>query len=406
MPAFDYVALTAAGARRRGVTEADSEAQARARLREQGLVPLEIRTARHSVGPTAGQGSLFRRGPNLSGDQVVLFTRLLGTLLNSGLPLDDALTGLAKQASNADFQRIALDVRARVLEGQGLAVGLDQFPRAFPAVYRATIAAGAQTRHLPAVLNRLADFMEERQAMRQRLRLALIYPVVLSVVAFAVVIGLLTFVVPEVVKVFEQMERELPPLTRYLIATGDFLRAYGLVLLAALLVAGWSVTALLRKPAVRLVADRLLLRLPIAAGLIQDADSARFARTLSILLGSGLSMLEALHIALAAIANHATRIEVEGAIERVREGASLSQSLARVTGLRPLLAHLVANGEQSGELPRMLDSSAEAHERGLQTRLAIALGLAEPALILIMGSVVLVIVLAILLPIFDMNRLT
>lgn len=405
MPAYDYLALTASGARRRGVTEADSEAQARARLREQGLMPLEIRTARQSAGP-AGPGSLLRRSPHLSGDQVVLFTRLLGTLLNSGLPLDDALTGLAKQASNNDFQRIALDIRARVLEGQGLAVGLDQFPRAFPAVYRATIAAGAQTRHLPAVLNRLADFMEERQAMRQRLRLALIYPLVLSVVALAVVIGLLTFVVPEVVKVFEQMERELPPLTRYLIATGDFLRVYGLVLLAALLVAGWTVVTLLRRPALRLLADRLLLRLPIAAGLIQDADSARFARTLSILLGSGLPMLEALHIALAAVANRATRIEVEAAIERVREGASLSQSLARVSGLRPLLAHLVANGEQSGELPRMLDSSAEAHERGLQTRLAIALGLAEPALILIMGSVVLVIVLAILLPIFDMNRLT
>ncbi|MEX2482180.1 MAG: type II secretion system inner membrane protein GspF [Gammaproteobacteria bacterium] len=406
MPAFDYVALTAAGARRRGVTEADSEHQARARLREQGLLPLEIRTARRSAAGTAPQSSLFGRGPHLSGDQVVLFTRLLGTLLNSGLPLDDALTGLAKQATDANFKRIALDVRARVLEGQGLAAGLDQFPRAFPAVYRATIAAGAQTRHLPAVLTRLADFMEERQAMRQRLRLALIYPLVLSVVATAVVIGLLTFVVPEVVKVFDQMERELPPLTRYLIATGDFLRAYGVFLAAALLAGAWAVVALLRRPALRFAADRLLLRLPIAAGLIQDADSARFARTLSILLGSGLNMIEALRIAQAAVANRATRREVEAATERVREGAALSQSLGRVTGLRPLLAHLVANGEQSGELPRMLDSSAEAHERGLQTRLAVALGLAEPALILLMGSIVLVIVLAILLPIFDMNRLS
>jgi len=402
MPAYDYLALDGGGARKRGVTEADTEQQARQRLREQGLVPLEIRAARRGA---AGRASPGGRGPRLSGDQVVLFTRLLGTLLNSGLPLDDALTGLAKQATDADFKRVALDVRARVLEGQGLAAGLEQFPRTFPAVYRATVAAGAQTRYLPQVLARLAEFLEERQAMRQRMRLALIYPAVLTVVAVAVVTGLLAFVVPEVVKVFDQMERALPPITQALIATADFVRAYGLVVLAVVLALGYSLRVLLRRPRVRLAADRLLLGMPLVGAMVRDADAARFARTLSILLGSGLAMIEALRIAAAAVTNRVTREAVDGAIERVREGAALSQGLARVDGFPPLLAHLVANGEQSGELPRMLDSSAEAHERGMQARLAVAMGLAEPLLILLMGALVLVIVIAILLPIFDMNRI-
>ncbi|MGR8921743.1 MAG: type II secretion system F family protein, partial [Gammaproteobacteria bacterium] len=351
-----------------------------------------------------GSGA-WRLGPRLSGDQTVLFTRLLGTLLNAGLPLDDALTGLARQSDDANFKRIALDVRARVLEGQGLAAGLDQFPRTFSEVYRATVGAGAQTRHLPQVLARLADYMESRQVLRQRLRLALIYPAVLTLVAIAVVAGLLVFVVPEVVRVFEQMERELPALTRYLIATGEFARAYGAAVLLGLVVLAWPLRWALARPRVRLGLDRLLLGLPFSGPLTRDADAARFARTLSILLSSGLPMLEALGIARAAVGNRVTRAALGGAIERVREGASLSQGLARVGGFPPLLAHLVANGEQSGELPRMLDSSAEAHERGLQTRLTVAMNLAEPLITLIMGGVVLVIVVAILLPIFDMNRL-
>ena len=193
MPAFDYLALTASGARQRGVTEADTEQQARQRLRDQGLVPLSVEYSRRTSangGATRG----FKRSARLGGDQVVLLTRLLGTLLNSGLPLDDALTALSKQSESSDFKRVALDIRARVLEGHGLAAGLDQFPRIFPPVYRATIAAGAQTRHLPTVLARLADFMEERQRVAQRLKVAMIYPTVLTVVAIAVVSGLLGYV--------------------------------------------------------------------------------------------------------------------------------------------------------------------------------------------------------------------
>ena len=405
MPAFDYVALDAGGSRRRGIAEADSEAQARQRLRDQGLVPLEVHATRRAPG-SGGASLRSARGIRLSGDQVVLFTRLLGTLLGSGLPLDDALTGLARQTADANFKRVALEIRARVLEGQGLGAGLEQFPRTFPAVYRATVGAGAQTRYLPQVLARLADFMDQRQAMRQRLRLALIYPVVLTLVAILVVTGLLAFVVPEVVKVFDQMERELPLVTRLLIDTGDFVRAWGVLALAVLILGALAARWLLRQPRVRLVVDRVLLRLPLSGALIAEADGARFARTLAILLDSGLPMIDALRIAAAAVANTATRGDVDAAIERVREGAALSQGLSRVRGFPPLLAHLVANGEQSGELPRMLDSAAEAHERGMQGRLSVLLGLAEPLLILAMGGIVLLIVIAILLPIFDMNRLS
>lgn len=398
MPAFDFLALDSHGSRRRGVTEADSEAQARQRLRDQALVPLEIRPAR------AGGGGA-RRGPRLSASERVLFTRLLGTLLASGLPLDDALTGLARQADGANFKRVALDVRARVVEGQGLAEGLAQFPATFPEIYRATVAAGSQTRHLPTVLARLADFLEARQAMQQRLKLALIYPAVLTVVAVAVVGGLLGFVVPEVVKVFEQMERELPLLTRALIATGDFARAHGLLVIVALLVVAYGLRRALLLPRVRLSVDGWILKLPLLGAFVRESDASAFARTLAILLGSGLPMLDALRIATAGVANRRTRQEGREVLERVREGAALSRALARARGFPPLLAHLVGSGEQSGDLPAMLDTSAEAHERAMEARLAVALGLAEPALILLMGAIVLVIVIAILLPIFEMNRL-
>ena len=233
----------------------------------------------------------------------------------------------------------------------------------------------------------------------------MIYPAVLTVVAIAVVSGLLGYVVPEVVKVFAQMNRELPALTRGLIAVSGFMRTWGWLLVLGLIGLGFATRAFFARPGPRLARDHFVLRLSLLGTLIREADAGRFARTLAILLGSGLSMLEALRIAAKSVGNTATLRELEAAIERVREGAALSQGLARVAGFPPLLAHLVANGENSGELPKMLDSAADAHERSMQLKIAVMMGLAEPLLILLMGAVVLVIVLAILLPIFDMNRL-
>jgi general secretion pathway protein F len=403
MSAFEYTALEANGRKTRGLAEADSERHARRLLRERGLVPLSVAptSAKAKVDAPTGAGSRLRLGT----PQVVLFTRLLGSLLESGLPLDDALSAIARQSSEDTLRRVVLDVRARVLEGQTLASAIGQFPRAFPEVYRATVGAGEQTRLLPLVLQRVADYLERRQEVQQRVRLAMIYPAVLTVVSLAVVVGLLTFVVPQIVKVFEHSAQRLPTITVALLATSAAVKEYGMAALAALLATGAGLRVLLRRPAVRMRRDEWLLRLPVLGGFHREDDAGRFARTLGILLDSGLSMLDALEIAGKSVVNLRLRADLETAAARVREGESLAGALARVPRLPALLVHLVASGESAGTLPRMLETAANASERAVELRLAVGLNLLEPALILTMGLVVLTIVLAILLPIFEMNQL-
>ncbi len=403
MSAFEYTALEANGRKTRGLTEADSERHARRLLRERGLVPLSVAptAARARPDAVAGSGSRLRLGT----PQIVLFTRLLGSLLESGLPLDDALSAIARQSSEDSLRRVVLDIRARVLEGQTLADAIGQFPRAFPEVYRATVGAGEQTRLLPLVLQRVADYLERRQEVQQRVRLAMIYPSVLTVVSLAVVVGLLTFVVPQIVKVFEHSEQQLPAITVALLATSAAVKQYGVVVLVALIAAAAGMRVLLRRPAVRMRRDEWLLRLPVLGGFHREDDAGRFARTLGILLDSGLSMLDALDIAGKSVVNLRLRADLDTATARVREGESLAAALARVPRLPALLVHLVASGESAGTLPRMLETAANASERAVELRLAVGLNLLEPALILTMGLVVLTIVLAILLPIFEMNQL-
>jgi len=402
MAAYEYTALEASGRRTRGLTEADSERHARRLLREKGLVPLSVQpTTARAEGKVRSATSRVK----LSATQVVLFTRLLGALLESGLPLDDALSAIAKQSADPALRRVVLDVRSRVLEGQSLSDAVGQFPRAFPEVYRATVGAGEQTRLLPIVLQRVADYLERRQEVQQKIKLAMIYPAVLTVVSLAVVGGLLAFVVPEIVKVFEHSAQRLPAITIALLATSDFLKAHGLVLLAV--VAGVFVLAraLLRRPAMRRAWHGLLLKLPVVGEFHRENDAGRFARTLGILLNSGLSMLDAFRISEQAVVNLVLREALGVAATRVREGEAVATALSRVPQLPPLLVHLVASGESSGELPRMLETAANSSDRAVQLRLAIGLNLLEPALILTMGLVVLLIVLAILLPIFEMNQL-
>jgi len=403
MAAYEYTALETSGRRARGITEADSERHARRLLREKGLVPLTVQaTSQRNVGP-ARQATTSRL--NLSPTQVVLFTRLLGALLESGLPIDDALSAIAKQSSEPALRRVVLDVRSRVLEGQSLSDAVAQFPRAFPEVYRATVGAGEQTRLLPLVLQRVADYLERLQEVQQKIRLAMIYPAVLTLVSILVVAGLLTFVVPEIVKVFEHSAQQLPGITIALLAISDFLQQHGLVLLAGLVLAMFGLRALLARPELRRRWDRLMLTLPVVGEFHRENDAGRFARTLGILLNSGLPMLDAFRIAEKSVVNLVLRAALEDAATRVREGEALATALARTPHLPPLLVHLVASGESSGELPRMLDTAANSSDRAVQLRLAIGLNLLEPALILTMGLVVLMIVLAILLPIFEMNQL-
>ncbi len=402
MAAFDYTALSVEGIVQKGVIEADSERHARKQLREKQLAPLTITEGRKR---RTGNPLLGLQGVRMSGEDTALLTRLLGTLLGSGLPLDDVLSAIARQADSKIMTRVALAIRAKVMEGQSLANGMEEFPRIFSVAYRATVGAGERTRHLPVVLRRLADYVESTDRMRKRVRLAMVYPAVLSVTAILVVAGLLTYVVPEVVKVFVDKAHELPALTRGLIAISAFFTHYGIFLLMALGGGVIALRALLRRPGPQFFVHVLLLRAPILGRLIIAGEIARFSRMLAIMLGSSVDMLDALAIANKAVTFIPLQRLLVTATDEVREGGALSRALGKATLIPPLLPHLVGNGESSGNLIEMLDTAAESFEFKVENSLALVLSLIEPLLILIMGSIVLLIVIAILLPIFEMNQL-
>ncbi len=402
MTAFDYTALAGNGATRRGVIEADSERHARKQLREQQLTPLSLAASRQR----SQDSSSFQLGAvRMPSEELALLTRLLGTLLASGLPLDDVLSAIARQADTKAVSRVVLGIRARVLEGQSLASGMDEFPQVFSVAYRATVGAGERTRHLPLVLRRLADYVESRDRMQKQVRLALVYPAVLITTACLVVAGLLTYVVPEVVKVFVDMDHELPTLTKGLIAVSHFARQYGLYALAGLLALGAILRRVLQHPGPRYAAHSALLRTPVVGRLILSSEIARFSRMLAIMLGSSVDMLDALTIAAKAVTLAPLHRHLEAVMDEVREGGALSRALARSPLVPPLLPHRVANGESSGNLIEMLDTAAESFELKVQNNLKLILSFLEPLLILAMGGIVLTIVIAILLPIFEMNQL-
>ena len=404
MAAFEYSALDARGRTRKGLIESDGPRQARAQLREQGLTPLELHPVRTAEKGGAGV-SMPSRFQSLGPTDLALVTRQLATLLSAGLPIDVALATLIRQAESHRVRRIMTGVRAKVVEGQTLASGLAAFPRAFPDLYRATVAAGEESGHLDAVLERLADYTESRQALTQKIQLALFYPTLLTLMAVAVVIGLLVYVVPQVVQVFLQMNQALPPLTQGLISVSDFFRQQWLWLVLGLAAIIVGSRLALRRPAIRLKWHRTMLRLPLIGKLSRGFNAARFARTLSILSAAGVPMLKALQISGEVVSNQAMRQAVINATERVREGLSLTRALDASKLFPPMTVQLIASGEQSGELENMLQRAADQQERELETFINALLGLFEPMLILLMGGIVLIIVMAILLPIFELNQL-
>jgi len=401
MSAFEFTALDAAGSTRKGVLEGDSPRQIRQQLRERGLTPLNVEEVRQRETRRGKK----RGGRGISATDLALFTRQLATLLDSGLPLEDSLHAVGRQTEKARMQSTILAVRARIKEGHSLADALGDFPNIFPELYRATVAAGEQTGHLEVVLARLADYTENRQAWLQAVSQALSYPAVLTFTALAVVSLLLGYVVPQVVQVFTDIGQTLPWLTRALIASSHFVRDFGLLVVVLLLAAGYAWQRLLNNEAIRTRYDGLLLRLPLIRRLVQGVNTARFARTFSILTASGVPVLEGLRISARVMANRPMRKAVEQATARVREGSSLQQALERSGCFPPMLIHLIGSGETSGRLEDMLDRAAQNQERELENRISLLMKIFEPALILIMGAVVLVIVLAILLPIFDLNQL-
>lgn len=404
MGAFEYVALDQRGRQKKGVLEGDAPRHVRQLLREQGLSPIEVNEVSGRTGKRTGGFSLGLR-QSLSITELSLFTRQLATLVRAGLPLESALQAVSQQTESAKTQRIVLGIRSKVLEGHDLASALADFPGVFPEIYRATVAAGEHSGHLDGVLERLADYVEGQQVLRSKVQLALFYPAILTVVAIGVVIALLAKVVPDVVSVFDTIDAELPVLTRGLIATSDFLRDYGVGLLLLLALAVIAGRYALTQPAIRWQFHSLLLRLPLIGRLTRGINTGRFARTFSILVNSGVPVLEALRICTQVVVNLPMRDAIDDAAKRVREGSSIHQALSSHKLFPPITLHLIANGEASGELGSMLERAAQHQEREVETLISAVMGIFEPVLILTMGGVVLLIVLAILLPIFDLNTL-
>lgn len=402
MGAFEYTALDARSRERRGVLEGDTARQIRQQLREQGLIPLQVDEVADKESKSAHH-LLPRRG--IRAAELALLTRQLATLISAALPLEETLRTVAQQSERPRVKSLLLAVRSRVLEGHTLADGLGEFPHVFPEIYRTTVAAGEQAGHLDVVLERLADYTEKRQQMRQKIMLALFYPAILTTIAILVTVALLTYVVPEVVKVFDNTGQELPALTAGLIALSDFLRHQGIFLLLLLIGAIVLTRYLLKKPLLRLRWHRLQLRLPLIGRLARGLNSARFARTFSILNASGVPVLDGMRISAEVLGSLPMREGVRDAARRVREGAPIARALEQSGYFPPMTLHLIASGESSGRLDTMLERAAEDQERELESTVALLMGVFEPLLILTMGVVVLLIVLAILLPIFDMNQL-
>ena len=402
MGAYEYVALDRAGKQTKGVLEGDTPKHVRQQLRDRQLLPVSVSEVARKEARRQSQFT-FRRG--LSSGELALVTRQLASLSQSGLPLEEALLAVAQQNDSPRTKSILLGVRAKVMEGHTLAVGFSEFPQAFPELYRATVAAGEQSGHLDVVLERLADYTEARQELRQRVTNALVYPIALVVMAIGIISFMLATVVPKIVGVFENTSAELPALTVGLIATSDFLRNHWLLLLIGISGVWYLVWWILRKPGPRTRWHALMLRLPIVGRLARGVNTARFTRTLSILAGSGVPILEALKISAEVIENLPMREAVLEATLRVREGASISKSLAASKLFPPMMIHLVSSGETGGRLEEMLTRAASGQEREVDGLIATMLGILQPLLIVLMGAIVLTIVLAILLPIFEINNL-
>ncbi len=407
MPAFEYQALDPSGRTRSGVLEGDSARQIRAQLRDQALTPLSVHEVaereQRGTASTGGGLRLPRRGVR-AGD-LALVTRQMATLVRSGLPLEEVLRTVSRQTERKRLKSVLLAVRTRVTEGHSLAQALGDFPHIFPDIYRTSVAAGEQSGHLEVVLERLAEYAEKRQQMRQKVQLALFYPILLTVMAILVTVALLGYVVPEVIQVFDNIGQDLPALTIGLIAVSEAVQDYGPYTGIGLGVAFLAGTQLLRRPGPRRRWDLLLLRLPLIGRMVRGTNTARFARTLAIVSASGVPILEGLRISSQVVGNVAMREAIDQASREVREGGSLARSLERSGYFPPMTVHLIASGESSGNLNQMLGRAAESQEQEMETTTGVLVGLFEPALILVMGAVVLTIVLAILLPIFEINQL-
>jgi general secretion pathway protein F len=402
MPAFAYKALDARGKNKNGVLEGDTARQIRQQLREKSLIPVEVEQVAQEK-TTERSFTLFT--PSISSSDLALLTRQLATLIEAALTIEEALLAVAEQCDKPRHKNMMMAVRSKVVEGHSLAKALGDFPRVFDGLYRAMVAAGERSGHLDTVLSRLADYTEKRQATSSQISQALIYPIVMMVVALGVVIMLLTVVVPSIVEQFDTMGQELPLMTRILISISDALQDYGIFAGIALALIVLLINRLLQVPRIELMWHRRLLFLPVIGKLVRGTNTARFAQTLSILSASSVPLLESMRIAGNVLENKHLKNLVKDAAEKVKEGSTLRASLDATKVFPPMMMHMIASGERSGELQHMLARAADNQERELASTINIALKIFEPVLIVSMAAIVLFIVMAILMPILALNSL-
>jgi general secretion pathway protein F len=404
VPAFRYEAVDPVGATRKGVVNADSARAARTDLRAQGLVPLVVDAITTQI-DDAGQTRRRGFGDRLSTNELALFTRQLASLLEASLPLEQAFAALLEQAERPYLRDLVASIRSEVMGGSSLSDALGRHPRDFAEIYRALVSSGEQIGQLSRVLSRLADYIERRNALVQKVKLAFTYPAIVTVVAFAIVIFLLTYVVPQIVSVFANTKQKLPFLTVMMLAISDFVRNYGWMV-ALVLVTAWFVWRnALKNPDIKMRWHKWLLTAPVYGKFERSLNTARFASTLAITTGSGVPILRALQTSRDTLSNVAMRQQVEDATGSVREGVGLARALSAHKHFPPMLIHMIRAGEVTGELPAMLERASNAQEQDLERRALTIAGLLEPVLILAMGVVVLLIVLAVLMPIIEINQL-
>jgi general secretion pathway protein F len=404
VPAYSYLAVDAQGKTRRGVVEAEAPRQARADLRSEGLVPLELAEVEPEAAAPGKTG--WRRGRRrLSGGELVLVTRRFALLLEAGLTVEQCLDALIEQARDESAGSILAAVRAEVLAGHSLAAAFDRFPASFPDIYRALVGAGEQSGDLAGVMSRLADYLEGRQAMSQSAGLALLYPAIVASVALLIVVGLLTYVVPQVVEVFQNSRQELPFLTRALLWLSAVLQGNLVVIVVAIALLLVAARAAWAREAWRGRWQARLLRWPVIGPLLLGIGTARLASTLAILVGGGVPLLQALAASARVMGSLPLKTAVEEAAKLVREGSTLHRALDSRKVFPPIFIHLVASGESSGRLAHMLQQAARHQELENERRVRLLTGILEPAVIVAMGIVVLLVVLAILMPIIEMNQL-
>jgi general secretion pathway protein F len=417
LPAFHYVAINTKGEKQKGIIEAENVKHARQLLRNKGLIPTETHDAHQKTTLKSGEktslftsftsGSKKKSSFAITNKELALITRQLATLLAAAMPLEEVLAAVAEQTEKERSKGLILSVRGKILEGHGLANAMRDFPRAFSPLYCSTIAAGEKSGHLDIVLQRLADYTEQQSHMRQKIQNALVYPGLMVMVSVGIVGFLLEYVVPKMVAVYSNTGQALPGITEFLIAISNGIKSYGIYILIALIVAIFFFLRTMKNNLhFRARIHRLILRMPIIGNATKITNTARFSRTFAILSSAGVSIIEAMTISAQLITNIPIRNAVEEATNRIREGANIHLALKQTHYFPPMSVHLIASGEASGQLEPMLERAANNQDNDIKQLIETALTLFEPAIILVMGAIVLFIVLAVLLPIFQLDQMT